>query len=296
MHTTISVLREILAADHLEKLRKFQHTGSEWLEENRKKIKEEFDEAYGKYIDDRLEDLFKTVTPGQRQANISANIFRSSTSSNTGSSSARLEEEKIFKYLNPEITKKLKENNIVLFLERSKESAQDAVFTNENDLHTRVVNFFKNYLEKAGFTLVKREHASALKECLVVCNVNIVWSIPVWYGQDIESYDWKAIYKLIQLGYYEVQKRRDYIDRALFRVDENDDAVIDDYDGRIAKYLSEVKKLISFGDRDDTFFNTCISAYSKELSDWYKDQKKDGTAPDYFLNLKRPESLKNVGV
>lgn len=296
MHTTISVLREILAADHLEKLRKFQHTGSEWLEENRKKIKEEFDEAYGKYIDDRLEDLFKTVTPGQRQANISANIFRSSTSSNTGSSSARLEEEKIFKYLNPEITKKLKENNIVLFLERSKGSAQDAVFTNENDLHTRVVNFFKNYLEKAGFTLVKREHASALKECLVVCNVNIVWSIPVWYGQDIESYDWKAIYKLIQLGYYEVQKRRDYIDRALFRVDENDDAVIDDYDGRIAKYLSEVKKLISFGDRDDTFFNTCISAYSKELSDWYKDQKKDGTAPDYFLNLKRPESLKNVGV
>jgi len=292
MHTTISVLREILAADHLEKLRKFQHTGSEWLEENRKKIKEEFDEAYGKYIDDRLEDLFKTVTPGQRQANISANIFRSSTSSNTGSSSARLEEEKIFKYLNPEITKKLKENNIVLFLERSKGSAQDAVFTNENDLHTRVVNFFKNYLEKAGFTLVKREHASALKECLVECNVNIVWSIPVWYGQDIESYDWKAIYKLIQLGYYEVQKRQDYIDS----VDENDDAVIDDYDGRIDKYLSEVKKLISFGDRDDTFFNTCISAYSKELSDWYKDQKKDGTAPDYFLNLKRPESLKNVGV
>ena len=159
---------------------------------------------------------------------------------------------------------------------------------------------FASILKKEGFEI--KSHVDTF--CLA-----IQWTVPFWYGVNVDKINWDDLYKSIQLYTYHknLWQKHEHDSPAEEETEQYEknmlvhDTGAQNAEDTVVKYL---KMLTGKKEEDTEEEDKLIKAawvavrepYKEVIEDWYEDVAKFGEEPEHKIRLKKPPIFKSMGV
>jgi len=275
-----NILRKVLADERERKFEKFQKkfgSGHNWLKTHKEEAKEALFTAVKKATDYALEKfLEKGCKPLNKKSDSSGNIIFTSNFS-------------LFQQF-PDLKDSDDRDRIsLLFCEYVDPKLKDilsSVPIEEIVPVSELQKTFYAYLKEEGFEVVE-ERGDQYK-------APIQWTVPPWYGIDLDKVNWDELYKAVQLYLYH---------KSMWESHEHESPAeegADQFEKNMAFHDEEAAKneevISEYIDKYSVTWDAIWKPHKEVLEDWIKDVANFGEEPEHKIKLKKPQHVKSIGV